>query len=494
MIVQFLEDNGLQSSASILRDEASFKTSSDPTHDIDFEHLKTLLINGEWAQIEQMISEKSFSSRLLYALNRHHYVEILLSGDNYSALLFLSSKLRPLRAFEDIPGDFEQLTSTLIEAASPSCVTPLPEIDISLQRTLSIIDSQKATINEQSTTNGQLPENRLMHLMQQAAANQLMKYPIGKIRSMINDFEPAILPQRTDKHLTGIHSGNIKTINFIKNTDFLLSGGNDGKIVIWDVKELKPVGKLLGHDDRIWSLASNKNFCVSGSADGSIKLWDFEQMCQMSTFSNGPNDVYAVDIDSSSSKVISGGFDRTIILYDIETNKEIRTIKEHKGAVTSICFDSTGNLAISGGKDMTIHIWDLRDSIAVRTITPILGEISSVTSDREFTRILASTKNSTNKIWDLRTSDTSILLKGHHNTSKHFVRARFGCEERTVIGGSDDGYIYTWDSDTGILVEKHEAHSGGSYDIIYSKEHRIFASCGEDSIIRLWDEKQMNNI
>ena len=471
-----------------------FKTSSDPTHDIDFEHLKSLLINGEWSQIDQMIVEKSLSSRLIYALNRHHFIEILLSGDNYSALLFLSSKLRPFRAFEDVPGDFEQLTSVLIESASPSCVTPLPEIEVSLQKTLAIIDSQKATINEQSSTYGQLPENRLMHLMQQAAASQLMTYPIGKIRSMINDFKPAVLPQKSDKCLTGVHEGNIKAISFIKGTEFLLSGGNDGIINIWDTKQQKHVGKLIGHEDRIWSLASNANSCVSGSSDGSVRLWDLERMCQLSTFSNGPNDVYAVDIDSTSSKVISGGFDRTIILYDVETDKVIRTIKEHKGAITSLCFDSTGNLAISGGKDMTIHIWDLRDSIAIRTITPILGEISSVTSDREFTRILASTKNSTNKIWDLRTSDSSILLKGHHNTSKHFVRARFGCEERTVIGGSDDGYIYIWDSDTGILVEKLKAHYGGSYDILYSKENHLFASCGDDNIIRLWDEKQMNHV
>ncbi|KAH0789049.1 WD40 repeat-like protein [Histomonas meleagridis] len=491
MIVQFLEENDFQSSASILRTEASFSTNSDLDKKIDFDLLKSSLLSQDWAKIDQMINEKSFSGRLVYSLYRHRFIEILLSGDTHSALLFLSSRLRPFRAFEDQPGDFDQLTTILIESASPTCSNPPPELEASLQRTLSTIDSQQSIISTPSSMNGKLPEERLIHLIQQAAASQLMSYPLGRIRSIVNDFEPALLPSYSNKALENGHTGNIKAICFIPGTENLLSGGSNGRIVLWDVTHQSQIGQFIGHKGRVWTIATCPQYAVSGSADGTIKIWDTKTMSIASALGVEGNDIYAVDIDNLGSKVISGGFDRSINLWDVKTGSIISTIKGHKGPVTSLCLDSSGNLAISGGKDLAIHLWDLRDSISVRTIAPVLGEVSSVTADREFTRLLAATKNSTNRIWDLRSSDTAILLKGHKNTSKHFVRARFGSEGRTVVGGSEDGKIYTWDADTGILVEKLDAHKGGALDIIYSKKLQMFASCGEDSVIRLWEEKQM---
>jgi WD40 repeat protein len=95
-------------------------------------------------------------------------------------------------------------------------------------------------------------------------------------------------------------------------------------------------------------------------------------------------------------------------------------------------------MAISGGKDLRVSIWDLRSGICVQSLKPILAEVSSVCADDSFTRILAAVKNNTNRIWDLRAANTSLSLKGHQNSSKLFVRAIFGPQERTVISGSEN--------------------------------------------------------
>ncbi|OHT02164.1 hypothetical protein TRFO_30880 [Tritrichomonas foetus] len=490
MIVQYLEENGYRSSAMILRNEASFSTKSS-VRSVDLTAVRNAVVSDDWTQIDNFQIDKYLHPRLVYSIYRHRYYQILLSGDSHDALQFLSTRLRPFRAFEDQAGDFDQLCFLLVDAASPSRTSPIPDIEASLQRTLNAIDSQLSVVSIPVVDNS-LPSKRLTHLIQQAAAHQLQSFPLCCIKSIINDFVPATLPDFSGKRLKGCHTGNIKAISFIPRSEMLISGGSDSNVVLWDVKKCQQVSQLKGHKGRVWSIATTEKYAATASADSTIRIWDIENQSLSATFSAHTDDVYAVDIDNCGSKVISGGFDRSVIIWDVNAGVPINTIRgAHKGSVTSICFDSTGNMAITGGKDMSIQIWDLRNCIAVRTLSPVLGEVSSVNTDRSFNHVLAATKNSTNRIYDLRMSGSSTLLKGHKNTSKHFVRARFGYEGRIVVGGSDDGKIYSWDAGTGILAEKLEAHKGGVFDVIHSQDMQLFASCGEDSVIRLWGQRQM---
>lgn len=514
MIVQYLEENGFRSSAMILRNEASFNTTLLNSKKVELTSVRSAIVDNDWAQIDNFQIDKSLHPRLVYAIYRHRYIQILLTGDSQQALQFLSMRLRPFRAFEDQAGDFDQLCFLLVDATSPSGTSKSLDIDTSLQRTLSIIDSQLSITNISVEDNSVLPKGRLIHLLQQAAAEQLKSFPLGFIESIFQDFTPALLPDSTSKpifstsnELKGGHTSNIKAISFVPKSDLLISCGSDSNVFLWDVKKCAKILQLKGHKGRVWSVATTDKYAATASADSTIRIWDISNVndennstkssikfnSSKSVFSAHNDDVYAVDINRNGSKVISGGFDRSIIVWDVNAAVPINTIRgAHKGSVTSLCFDSTGNMAVTGGKDMGIVIWDLRNCIAVRSLNPVLGEVSSVTVDKCFSRVLAATKNSTNRIFDLRMSGSSaVLLKGHKNSLKHFVRARFDNDCRIVMGGSDDGKIYTWDANTGTLADKFEGHKGGVFDVIHSNDLPMFASCGEDNVIRLWGQKQM---
>lgn len=513
MIVQYLEENGFRSSAMILRNEASFNTAPINSKKVELTSVRSALVANDWAQIDNFQIDKSLHPRLVYAIYRHRYIQILLTGDSQQALQFLSMRLRPFRAFEDQTGDFDQLCYLLVDATSPSGTSRLLDIDTSLQRTLNIIDSQLSITNISVEDNSVLPRGRLTHLLQQAAAEQLKSFPLGFIESIYQDFTPALLPDSTSKpiisssnELKGGHTSNIKAISFVPKSELLISCGSDSNVFLWDVRKCTKILQLKGHKGRVWSVATTDKYAATASADSTVRIWDISNVdnkgntnnnisfnSSKSVFSAHNDDVYAVDIERSGSKVISGGFDRSIIVWDVNAAVPINTIRgAHKGSVTSLCFDSTGNMAVTGGKDMGIVIWDLRNCIAVRSLNPVLGEVSSVTVDKCFSRVLAATKNSTNRIFDLRMSGSSaVLLKGHKNTLKHFVRARFDSDGRIVISGSDDGKICTWDANTGTLADKFEGHHGGVFDVIHSSDLQMFASCGEDNVIRLWGQKQM---
>ena len=214
MIVQYLEENGLRSSAVILRNEARFQVRDGNDRNADLSSVRSLVVAGKWEELDEMQIDKILPPRLVYAIYRHRFLELLLNDSANAALPFLSARLRPFRAFEDQAGDFDQLCFLVVDAASAQRSLALPDLDGSLQRTLSAIDAQIALITA-PTGDRSIPCGRLKHLAQQAAAFQLTNHPLGTISSLEVDFVPALIPGECAVELKDGHVGNVKAVAFV---------------------------------------------------------------------------------------------------------------------------------------------------------------------------------------------------------------------------------------------------------------------------------------
>ena len=60
-----------------------------------------------------------------------------------------------------------------------------------------------------------------------------------------------------------------------------------------------------------------------------------------------------------------------------------------------------------------------------------------------------------------------------------------GSRER-VWAGSDDGYVRQFVVSTGELVLRFRAHASRLYDVAFSPELNLLASCGQDQLLKLW--------
>ncbi len=76
-------------------------------------------------------------------------------------------------------------------------------------------------------------------------------------------------------------------------------------------------------------------------------------------------------------------------------------------------------------------------------------------------------------------------FKGHQNTCKNFIRAGFAGDS-LVLGGSEDGIVYIWDTMQGNLVEQMSGHGGIVYDAVWNNRQSLLASCSEDGTIKTW--------
>lgn len=495
MIVQYLEDSQYYASALNLRDEIRLQCAHDMQRGKQLTALRGSITSGDWSTIENLTGDLLANPTLLYTILRHRFYELLLQGDTTTALQFLSTRLHEYRSHEDEPGDFDKLCLLVVEAASPSQIHQMPNLEQSLAQIIKAIDKVLSK-SDMPLVEEKPPPQRLIQLIKQAVTFQYGTFPPEKqITSLITDFEPSVIPTGKPIQLdpSAVHTGAVKSIAFVPGSNLLLSGSDDKTVCVWSAATKTCVGRLNGHNGRIWSIASSDKYAVTASSDSTVKLWSFNDQKEISTFTGHKGDVYCVDIEDGGGHILSGGYDQSIVVWDTPTQIAETILKGHSGAVTAVQFDNTGKLVVSGGTDLTVQLWDVRSYLATIQLSPVLSEVTSLSSDKPFTHILAATKDNTNRIWDLRMTDSVMLIKGHSNASNHFVRARYGPDDKTIIGGSDDGRIYCWDTLTGKVLEKLKAHPMGCYDVVWSSHAHMFASCGNDNKVLLWEPKLVQN-
>ncbi|EAX88544.1 WD repeat protein, putative [Trichomonas vaginalis G3] len=490
-IVQHLEESGLIASSLILRDEMRLKISKDSARSRLLLKLRVAIKSGDWNQIEPLTAELTSSPKLLYSILRHRFFELLSTGDTTTAMQFLATRLKEHRAYEDTPHDFEHLCAVLVDAASPSQSPQLPELSESLKRIIETIDEQIRQ-SDAPVIEKELPEHRLLDLLQLAVRFQVDDFKLkSPIQTLTSDFQPDVMPHGQCIELPSHHTASVKSIAFVPGTSTLLSGSSDKSVIVWSLAKMDKVNELRGHKGRIWSIATGNDVAATACSDGVVRVFNVPESRLIGEFHGHSGDVYSVDTDFEGRHIVSGGYDQSIIVWDAPTQAPETTLKGHGGAVTSVIFNSTGNIVVSGGKDLTVQLWDVRSYLATMQLAPVLGEVAGLSADPSFTRVLAATKDSTNRIWDLRMPNQVMLLKGHQNSAKHFVRAHFGPTGSTVIGGSDDGKIYTWDANTGKVIDKIRANRSCVFDVVWSSHAHMFASCGDEEKIRLWEPKEL---
>ena len=74
-----------------------------------------------------------------------------------------------------------------------------------------------------------------------------------------------------------LFQGHTSLVGQLQLTDStLITGGSDGKVIIFSLKTYKMLYQLLAHDNSVTCLQFDDRFIVTGGNDGKVKLWNFK--------------------------------------------------------------------------------------------------------------------------------------------------------------------------------------------------------------------------
>lgn len=135
------------------------------------------------------------------------------------------------------------------------------------------------------------------------------------------------------------HSSNMSCVAYSLDGLHLATGGQDGKVKLWNVHSGFCYVTFSEHSSEVTSIAfsGNKKFVVSAALDGTARAYDIIRYRNFRTFATPrPVQLSCVAIDSSGEFVASGGQDVfEIFLWSVKTGNLLEILAGHEGPVVS---------------------------------------------------------------------------------------------------------------------------------------------------------------
>ncbi|MDO9559944.1 MAG: WD40 repeat domain-containing protein, partial [Syntrophales bacterium] len=294
-----------------------------------------------------------------------------------------------------------------------------------------------------------------------------------------------IASAKVERIITGLEAVN--SVAFSKDSNWILSGGADKIVRLWDLAVGKETKTFIGHTAEVTSVAFSPDgrLVVSGSNDASVRVWNRETGREERTlighkygsagFSNFHQftGVTSVAVNPDGQLAVSGGTDGAVIVWSLPSGKEIARLGGHARTVTSVAFSPDGKFIASGSLDGVAKLWELATRKELKTFTRKANDpVTYVGFSSDGRWLLTKIKGDyTSWLWDIATGKeirsftgdiTSVMPGG-----STFVTAAISSNANRVITVDSMGPVARlWDSSTGKEIARMSSFSDGEWVVI----------------------------
>ena len=323
------------------------------------------------------------------------------------------------------------------------------------------------------------------------------------------------------------HTYWVRSLAFSLDGIFLVSGGDDRTVKLWDVQTGGVVKTFCGHTGCVLSVSISPDCTTiaSGSVDKTVRLWHVQAgdcFCIIDRFNGWVNSVYFFPTNSQLLMSASGntiqqwGIDghqigpthkgrgvafspdgthfiswggQAATVQNSDSRVVIAELQVPSGSFRCCCFSSNGQF-VAGGADQATYIWDITGSDPHLTDT-LIGHTSHITSLIFPSSLISASYGNTIKFWqigapsiDLPATDTVSTPPPPSSIRSISLQVRDGI----VISSDEAGVVKIWDILTGLCKATFQTPAEGwTWRDVQLIEGRLIVVWCEDQKIHIWD-------
>jgi WD40 repeat protein len=132
----------------------------------------------------------------------------------------------------------------------------------------------------------------------------------------------------------------------------------DGEVTVHDATTGGILNSFLGHPDYGGSAAfdSQAGWLVMGGRDGTLKIWDAFERVSLATLTAQGSSISALAFSPDGARVASGGFDRRVRVWDWASGSLLREWAVGEADISQLAFASDNTL-IAAGLSSGVRVW-----------------------------------------------------------------------------------------------------------------------------------------
>ncbi|MEL7355147.1 MAG: NB-ARC domain-containing protein [Cyanobacteria bacterium J06560_6] len=307
------------------------------------------------------------------------------------------------------------------------------------------------------------------------------------------------------KTLAG-HGNWVMSVVFSPDGTTLASASADRTIKLWDMSTGECLRTLEGHQHGVWSAAFSPDgkTLASASADRTIKLWDVSTGECVNTLAGHEHGVWSVAFSPDGKTLASGSADQTVRLWVSKTGKCDQVLKGHRNWVWMVAFSPDGKTLASGSADQTVRLWALKETKrdasnakagkaaadkvemgqCLRILTGHSNWVWSVAFSSDGNYLTSGSEDRTMRLWNISSGQCLKQLQGNSNW---VWSVAFSSDGKTLASGQGDRLVHLWDTDSQTPLETLSGAQKAIWSVAFSPDDRWVACGNEEGKVNLWD-------
>jgi WD40 repeat protein len=191
------------------------------------------------------------------------------------------------------------------------------------------------------------------------------------------------------------HRGFVSAIAISPNSRYGLSGGDDGRLILWDLQTGQIVRDFLGSgggvtaEIKVAAITPDGRFGLTGGGiDAPLQLWDLQtgrlavkfEADEIGSVSLGPF-VFSAAISPDGRTAITGGSDDILYLWDLKSGRQLRKITGSTSTIGALALSPDGRFVVAGNSDRTLT----KGTLATRDVEIRLFSVANGKQPHVFT-------------------------------------------------------------------------------------------------------------
>lgn len=271
----------------------------------------------------------------------------------------------------------------------------------------------------------------------------------------------------------------------------LLTSESENHFSMHDAQSGEEVGSFLGHTRPsvfCCQFSHDGRFIVSGGAETTIRVWDTQTREELFALEGHTNSIACMHLSADGSKLISFGLDQTIRHWDLTSGKELKVLPTPPPTLGN-CFSPNGDFIVLGcnrsrsvmGEQFQL-ILDCETGEHIGELRTGQHQVGVIRVSPDASKIVVGYMNGAILIWDRRSAKQIGSLVGH---TGQITALTFSPDGERIASVGRDNSVRLWNAASGEQLMVVDDTAGFSRAVAFSPDgSQLVSSDGGKLTIR----------